>query len=106
MEHVVDLAYLNDISGGNDVVRNKFLQVVKVEFPQEREAYFDLIKTKKNKEAAELVHKIKNKFGILGLNNGYQIAVNYEEGLKVEDYSLKTNFETVLAVVSNYIQKI
>ena len=57
-------------------------------------------------ESAKVVHKIKHKLGILGLNNGYKLAIKHEEGLKYGDVKLKEDFMGVLKTVEEFILKI
>ena len=50
--------------------------------PIEKEVYFTNIKSKNNKLTAEIVHKLKHKISILGLEKSYQTAIDFEEDLK------------------------
>ncbi len=100
-----NLSYLQNLSGGNEVMMQRLWNVVKQEFPEEKTAYEQAMERKAFIEAAELVHKIKNKIGILGLNSSYTAAKAYEEGLKVGDFTNQEGFEQALMVLTDFIQK-
>ena len=105
MAEIPNLNYIKEISGGNEEFEKKFLSIIQLEFPKEREDYSNLLKEGQLEESAKVVHKIKHKFGILGLNDGYKIAIRYEEDLKIGNTALKEDFEGVLNTVQEFIVK-
>ncbi|UOY08116.1 Hpt domain-containing protein [Muricauda sp. SCSIO 64092] len=105
MAEIPNLDYIKEISGGNEEFEKKFLSIIQVEFPKEKEDYCNLLKGGQLEESAKVVHKIKHKFGILGLNNAYKIAIKYEEDLKIGNTALKEDFESVLDTVQEFIVK-
>lgn len=104
-EETPNLKYLENLSAGNEVMMQRLWNVVKEEFPIEKKAYENAMKQAAFKEAAELVHKIKNKIGILGLNTSYTTAKAYEEGLKIGDFTNQKDFEQALLVLTDFIKK-
>lgn len=106
MEEVPNLDYIKEIAGGNEEFEKKFLSIIQVEFPKEKEDYSQLLSTGQLEESAKVVHKIKHKLGILGLSNGYKMAIKYEEDLKIGNIALKNDFEGVLNTVEEFILKI
>ena len=58
------------------------------------------------KLCAENVHKIKHKISILGLEKSYEIAEQYENNLREENYELQNRFSDILNKVTNYLNKL
>ena len=105
MEHP-NLDYIKEISGGNEVFEKKFLNIIQTEFPKEKEEYMENLESEKLDESAKIVHKIKHKLGILGLQEGYRLAIKYEEDLKYGDTKLKDEFNEILTSVEEFISNI
>ncbi len=106
MAEIPNLDYIKEIAGGNEEFEKKFLSIIQVEFPKEKDDYMQLLETNQLEESAKVVHKIKHKLGILGLSNGYKLAIKYEEALKMGNTSLREDFEGVLNTVEEFILKI
>ena len=45
-----NLSYINDLSGGDESFKEKLINIIRMEFPNEREIYFKNIESKKFKE--------------------------------------------------------
>ena len=94
-----------ELLAGNDVVfKTQLLQVIQKEFPAEKQFYEDCVLSKDNKKTAEIVHKLKHKISILGLEKGYEIAVHYENALRENQDSFKQDFEQVLLSISKFLE--
>ncbi|MDT0539118.1 MULTISPECIES: Hpt domain-containing protein [Croceitalea] len=106
MGEVPNLNYIKEIAGGNEEFEKKFLAIIQAEFPKEKEDYLKYLADNELEESAKVVHKIKHKLGILGLNNAYKLAIKHEEGLKYGDEKLNSDFEEVLNKVEEFILKI
>lgn len=106
MAEIPNLDYIKEIAGGNEGFEKKFLSIIQIEFPKERADYTHLLDTGNLEDAAKVVHKIKHKLGILGLSEGYKMAIKYEEDLKIGNTALKEDFEGVLNAVEEFILKI
>ncbi|WP_291869893.1 Hpt domain-containing protein [Maribacter sp.] len=98
-----NLKYIKELSGNDRAFEQKFLGIVKGEFPVEKQHYIDCLGRKDFIATAEIVHKLKHKLNILGLENGYRVAVAYEEELKYGSHKLKDDFLKILNVIENYI---
>lgn len=98
-----NLNYVKQISGGDVDFEKEMIQVIKTEFPQEKETYSTFVIADDKIAIAEIVHKIKHKFSILGLEKGYECAVIYEENLREGNYEKKENFEKVLDTITSYL---
>ena len=98
-----NLSYIHDMSGGDETFEQKIIGIIKNEFPQEKEIYYNNYNSKNFKLAAENVHKLKHKISILGLEKSYEIAVAFETSLLEGSIELKTEFESILTTITNYL---
>lgn len=101
-----NLDYIQEISGGDSTFASKLLDVVKLELPQEIELYEENFNNSAFAKAAENVHKLKHKLGILGLVNGYELAIKYEEELRNGNSTLKNQFNDLLARCMSFINEL
>ncbi|MDN3667405.1 Hpt domain-containing protein [Algibacter miyuki] len=101
-----NLSYIHNMSGGDKAFEQKLIDIIKLEFPQEKEVYYDNLVAKNFKQTAENVHKLKHKISILGLEKSYEIAVAFEENLLEGRTDLFQQFESILNTITNYLQKI
>ena len=106
MNEKPNLNYLKEISGGDLEFEEKLLIIVKKELPEEINTYKKFLNENNFKQAAELVHKIKHKISILGLEKSYQVAIDYEEDLKQDNLNLKLEFEEILNSMICFIKTI
>ncbi len=98
-----NLSYVQQLSGGDKAFEKKLLAVVVQEFPEEKVIYEGNMEKHAFAKAAENVHKIKHKFGILGLEKSYQIAIDYEEQLLKEKTELRKDFEDILQRIQEFL---
>ena len=82
------------------------MRIIREELPLEIEAYEKNLENGNFILAAENVHKLKPKFGITGLEAGYELAIEYEEELKTGSTRLKDDFKDLLIVVSDFINNL
>ncbi|WP_282124232.1 Hpt domain-containing protein [Algibacter mikhailovii] len=101
-----NFSYIDQLSRGDDVFKQKLLDIIKIEFPEEKAIYLKNIESRKFKEAAGNVHKLKHKISILGLEKSYVVATNFENNL-IESSDLgREEFEDVLEVMTNFLSKL
>lgn len=98
-----NIDYIKKLSGDNSEFEQKFILILKEEFPVETQDYKNFIESRDLKMAAELVHKLKHKFNILSMTDAYTYAVAYEEELLANDMSGDVNFIAFLDTVKNYL---
>ncbi|WP_047244940.1 hypothetical protein [Maribacter thermophilus] len=101
-----NLKYVDDLAGDDMAFREQFIVILKEEFPKEKETYINHIENKRTKEAAEIVHKLKHKFNILGMEESYRLAVTYEKELLEGQTTADTKFKKILDTIEEYIKKI
>ena len=101
-----NLNYIHKLSGGDTSFEAQLITVLKKEFPVEKEQFQKSIEANEFSETAEIVHKLKHKFSILGLEKGYQLAVEYENELNNNNKSLTLEFSKVLNKISSYLNQL
>ena len=99
-----NLNYLKEISGGDVVFEQKMIEIVKKELPEEIKSYEFFLNEYNFIQAAEIVHKIKHKISILGLEKSYQTAIDFEEDLKRQELTLQLEFEQILNSMVNFVK--
>ena len=99
-----NLNYLKEISGGDVIFEKKMIEIVKKELPEEIKSYENFLNAHNFKQAAEIVHKIKHKISILGLEKSYQTPIDFEEDLKQQKLTLQSEFEQILNSMVNFVK--
>lgn len=94
------------MSGGDKAFEEKLIDIIKLEFPQEKEVYYSNYNSKNFKQTAETVHKLKHKISILGLEKSYEIAVAFENNLLEGNTNFNDQFESILNTITNYLQQL
>ena len=99
-----NLSYIESMSGGDKTFEQKLINIIKEEFPKEKEVYFYNIKSKNYKKAAENVHKLKHKISILGLVKSYEVAVDFENNLLNGNANCREDFEVILQNMTEFLK--
>lgn len=99
-----NLTYIESMSGGDKAFEQKLLSIIKSEFPQEKQVYYNNIANKNFKATAENVHKLKHKISILGLVKSYELAVDYENNLIENSTKGKEQFESILQRMTQFLE--
>ncbi|WP_075340781.1 histidine kinase [Tenacibaculum agarivorans] len=102
------LEYLHELARGDHSLIDQLTEVLLAEFPIEREEYYESLKTKDYKLIGQNVHRIKHKIIILGLENAYEIANQFEHDLRDDnlDSDKVEEFEKILGSISDYLKTI
>jgi len=98
-----NLNYIKELAAGDEGFERKLIEVVQKELPVEIEEYLANLNNAAYLLAAENVHKLKHKLGILGLEKGYAIAIEYETQLREGNADLKNTFQSILNACTNFI---
>ena len=101
-----NLNYIKKLSAGDLAFEEKIISVIKDEFPKEKELYLTNLGVKDFQAAAQNVHKLKHKFSILGLEQSYQLAEEFEEDLKSSEIFRSDDFNAVLDCISAFLEQI
>ena len=103
---IPNLSYIQMLSDGDEEFEASMIGILKKELPTEKEAFVQSIDSKNYQNSAELVHKIKHKISILGLEKSYGFAVSFEEALKKDDSSGYDTFMRILQNMEEFLTKI
>ncbi|SHI84669.1 hypothetical protein [Algibacter luteus] len=103
IQETPNLNYIEKLSGGDLTFQEKLIGIIKTEFPEEKEIYLNNIESRNFKEASEIVHKLKHKISILGLEKSYEVAANFENSLLENRAEGKADFENILKSITNFL---
>ncbi|WP_010181055.1 Hpt domain-containing protein [Aquimarina agarilytica] len=106
MHEVPNNTYIKQLANGNTAFEEKLIAIVKREFPEEQAEFIKNYKYKNYITAAENVHKLKNKIGMLGMEKGYQLAIDFENDLKVKKTILYPEFIVLLNQMEDFIMNL
>ena len=98
-----NLSYIRELSGGDEEFEQKMLSILKSELPEEIETYQNHVENQEFKRIAEIVHKIKHKISILGLEKSYEFAVSFEEELKNDNPDRQDTFLRILQNMEEFL---
>lgn len=98
-----NLNYINELSGDDAEFKQKMISIVKEELPLEIESYHYSIDSQNLVATAEMVHKLKHKISVLGLEKSYYIAEQFEDNLKQGSTELQIEFEKVLGLMQKFV---
>jgi HPt (histidine-containing phosphotransfer) domain-containing protein len=101
-----NINYIKEMSGGDTEFEEKIISILKKEFPEEKEIYFNRLEENDLKKISDIVHKIKHKISILGLTNSYNVAVGYEKSLLDGSMEGKDNFEAILNNMTEFLDNL
>jgi hypothetical protein len=101
-----NLSYIHTLSGGDKAFEKKLIDIIQKEFPQEKKTYHESITIGNYKKTAEIVHKLKHKISILGLEESYEDAIAFENNLLDGNNKLQNKFESILTTITNYLYKL
>lgn len=106
MKETPNLTYIEQLADGQTALRERLLRVLKSEFPEEVQTYYRGVQKADFFQTAEIVHKLKHKFALLGLEKAYEMAVNYEEQLRKGSADLQSDFEDVLRIIDAFLKNL
>ncbi|WP_442265904.1 Hpt domain-containing protein [Tenacibaculum sp. ZS6-P6] len=98
-----NLNYIKELSGGDQEFEEKMLSILKNELPVEIKTYENHVENQDFKQIAEIVHKIKHKISILGLEKSYESAVTYEKELLNGVIKGHADFLEILTKMSSFL---
>jgi HPt (histidine-containing phosphotransfer) domain-containing protein len=101
-----NMNYIEQLADGDKEFEQQFITILKEELPKEKEVYLKSIAAQDFEEAYQIVHKLKHKFNILGMENAYILSVKFEDELKKNNMHRNIEFIQVLDIMGTYIKKI
>ena len=106
MKEKPNLNYIEELASGSEDFKQKLISVVKREFPEEKDEFLKNYNSNNWKLAAENVHKLKHKIGMMGFEEGYQITIDFEEELIQGNNTLYLKFILILESIENFLKQI
>lgn len=97
-----NLNYINDLAGDDDDFRAKLVGVIKSELPTEIAEYTASITTNNFTKAVSHVHKLKHKISVMGMEESYHLAEQFENELKESNTGLAPKFNEVLTLMQEF----
>ena len=101
-----NLNYIDQLSGDNIEFKTKMIGILKKELPEEIAVFRKDMAAENYSLASQSVHKLKHKISILGLEKSYYIAEEFEDNLKNQSLELHSDFETILKVMQEFVNRI
>ena len=101
-----NLIYIEQLARGDKSIRKTLIDIIKNEFPEEKEDYYKSLKNKDYKKTEENVHKLKHKIIILGLEENYKIANKFEHDLREHNLDSVEDFDEILIAITFYLKTI
>lgn len=98
-----NIEYINKLSRNEEPIKQKFIAILKFELPLEIDAYYVSLHLKKWSQTMECIHKLKNKIAILGLENSYHLADDYEKSEQSSRKDLQIAFEKTLTLMQHFV---
>jgi len=98
-----NLKYIDELAGSDKGFKRSIILILKKELAKETESYKTLMASQNYGATSELVHKLKHKISVLGLDKSYYIAENFESGLKKNDVALQADFERILGIMHKFV---
>ncbi|GIQ61260.1 MULTISPECIES: histidine kinase [Flavobacterium] len=99
-----NLNYIDQLCAEDDEFKQKIITIIKKELPLEITAYYKSIESKNYKLASEVIHKLKHKISILGLEKSYDLAQEYENHLlKNGTFESEGEFARILQLMQSFV---
>lgn len=106
MKTTPNIQYIKEISENDISFQQKLISIIKKEFPKEKAALIKQINLRKYELAGDIVHKLKHKINILGMNEGYFIANNLEIELRQNKQHSFPKLLLVLNAIESFLKQI
>ena len=98
------LQYIKDLADGDQSFVLEITTLLKKEFPKDLKLFYQRVEENDLFGIASSVHKIKYKFGLLGLEEDVIIASKFENEIKTGNKELLIKFEEILLKINQYLQ--
>ncbi|CAL2081813.1 Hpt domain-containing protein [Tenacibaculum sp. 190524A05c] len=100
-----NINYIRQLSGGDVEFEEKMLSILQQELPEEIKIYLNTLEINNLHQTAEIVHKIKHKISILGLEKSYEYTIQYEKELLDGNRGGHEDFLRILNKMSEFLTK-
>ena len=104
VEEFPNMDYVIELGGSDFDFERKFIDIMNKEFTWQLGHYLYHIKKDEPRAAAEIVHKVKFKFSILGMDWAFKFSETYQERLQVGDMEWDPIFKKILKKVQTFLE--
>ena len=104
MNEIPNIKYIKKLASGSRDFEQKLILILKREFPEEKKEFLENYSSEQYAKAAENVHKLKHKVGMLGFEDGYQLSIDFEEALLNKETSLFSEYMLILDSIEYYLK--
>lgn len=104
-----NLNYVNNLSGNDMAFKQLIIITLKKELPLEIKEYQNKIQNNNFTATAEIIHKIKHKISIMGMEKSYYLAEEFEINLqKTQAFKneVKVGFDEVLNKMQDFVDSL
>ncbi|TBX67033.1 Hpt domain-containing protein [Flavobacterium silvisoli] len=98
-----NIEYILKLSRNEEAIKQRFINILKFELPIEIDAYYMSLRLNKWPQTMTCIHKLKNKIAILGLENSYHLADEYEKSNPNSRKDLQIEFEKTLTLMQHFV---
>lgn len=107
MMETPNLKYIEQLSDGDTLFKQKLIDILKKELPEEYAEFQKNFEDKNFIKSAENVHKLKHKISILGLTKGYEQASLFENELRErKDVKHYESFVKTIENIDNFLSSL
>tara|TARA_B110001469_G_scaffold122569_1_gene133429 strand:- start:236 stop:562 length:327 start_codon:yes stop_codon:yes gene_type:complete len=99
-----NLDYINNLADGDRSFVIEITTLLKEEFPKDMKLFYERLQENNLLKIASSIHKIKYKFGLLGLDDDLIIATKFEKEIKKGNKDLLVRFESTLLKIDRYLK--
>lgn len=96
--------YFKQIAATDLEFQNQIIEILKNEFPQEKQLFYKSYFENDFQTSAEIVNKINQKIGVLGMHKSKVLATQFEENLKIKKTELFNDFDEILKDITTFIE--
>ena len=100
---IPNLSYIEKMSSGDQAFKEKLIGIIQDELPLERALYEEHIRNGSFDQRALIVHKIKHKVSLLGMEKSYELTAEYESNLRNGSLEGKEEFDRILDRMITFI---
>jgi len=101
-----NIDYIKKLADGSIEFELKMIKILKEEYPKEKEKFLEYFENDSLMKAADLIHKIKHKFSMLGMEDEYMFSVDFEEQVRAGNIVNYPDFLAILNITDNYIKEL
>ena len=106
MNEIPNLEYINRLADGNNAIIKRLVKILKQELQIEIENYKENILISNYSKAADSVHKIRYKIGLVGLAKNYSESEIYEKNLRNNLNKYQNKFNRTITKLEEFLKNI